>query len=238
MIFGSVGTVSSSWNPPIPMSGLLEWYEPGNTAGITIGNDEDPMDKLVNLANPAGSSYQQLGTSEFGNDLLGATTITSSASPTNGWKNISDWSNLTAYTIIIISKYNDEEFDREDTFVQSGPSDPAFKFGNAEGSENVCIVDGTEIYGAIPNGDTNWVMYTLSGSVAAKLSFYRNTVDLLDGDLANFQPLPNGTSIFTDSDPRTSSSVGAILLYNRSITNGERNSIFQHYKKQFPLLDE
>ena len=236
MIFGSVGTVSSSWNPPIPMSGLLEWYEPGNTAGITIGNIEDPMDKLVNLANPAGSSYQQLGTSEFGNDSLGATTITSTATAiTASWYNNTDWSDLTEYTIIIISKYNTAE-DREDTFVQSGSTDPAFKFGNAEGSENVCIVDGTSIYGPMGTLDTNWVMYTLSGSVGAKLGFYRNTVNLLSSR-ANFQPLPNGTLIFIDSDPRTSSSVGAILLYSREITEKERNSIFQHYKKQFPLSD-
>ena len=237
MIFGSIGTVSSTWEPPIPMSGLLEWYEPGNTAGITIGNDDAPMDKMINLVNPEGSSYQQLGTSEFGSDSLGATTITSTASANNSWYNSTNWSALTAYTIIIISKYNSEEFDRKNTFIQSGSIDPAFKFGNAEGSENVCIVNGTTIYGPIVNADTNWAMYTLSGSVANNLHFYRNTFDLLGGGAANFQSLPSGTLIFTNSSPYTSSSVGAILLYSREITEKERNSVFQHYKKQFPLSD-
>jgi len=241
MIIGSIGTVSSSWEPPIPMSGLMEWYEPGNTAGIIIANPPaTDLDEMINLANPMGSpKYQQLFVSEFGSDLLGATTITTNAT-SNSWSNSTDWSSMTEYTVIIISKYNDPSNNQENTFTNLG-GPVTFNLGNGNnggiGKINVCQVGGLELYA----GDTAnilWAMYTLCGSTTIKLNFYRNAnpTSILSPP-ANFRPLPVGTLIFPFDMPYTSSSVGAVLLYNRIITNDERNSIFQHYKKQFPLLD-
>ena len=240
MIFGSIGTVSSTWEPPIPMSGLMEWYEPGNTAGIIIASPPaTTMDVMSNLANPTGSpQYQQLFDSEFGSDLLGATTITTNAI-SNSWSNSTNWSSMTVYTIIIISKYNEND-NQKDTFTNLG-GPVTFSLGNGEnsgtGNINVCMVDGLVLYpGDVVN--TLWAMYTLCGSTTIKLNFYRNgnPTSILSPP-ANFRPLPSGTLIFPFSPPYTSSSIGAILLYNRIITDDERSSIFQHYKKQFPLLD-
>ena len=154
----------------------VDVFADGNTAGIIIANPPATnMDVMVNLANPMGSSkYQQLFDSEFGSDLLGATTITTNAT-SNSWSNSTDWSSMTEYTVIIISKYNDPSNNQENTFTNLG-GPVTFNFGNGTndgiGKINLCILNGDVLYA----GDaTNilWAMYTLCGSTTIKLNFYR-----------------------------------------------------------------
>ena len=234
MIFGSVGTVSSSWNPPIPMSGLVNWYEPGNTAGITIGSP----DTMENLA-PSGSSsnvYEQTATSLFGTDFIGATTLTSNAEPNNSWVNGNSLEGYAEYTFILISKYNNSDANEQRTTISENAG-TSFKLGNIGGNMNVCIMQGTTVF---PGNSTNteWAMYTVTGDENGTMltNFYRNS-NLTAS--ASFLSLPKGIRIFPSGGepptPPTSSSVGAILIYDRVITDEEISSIYQHYKQRFGM---
>jgi hypothetical protein len=234
MIFGSIGTVSSSWNPPIPMAGLVNWYEPGNTAGITIGTP----DTMENLA-PSGSSsdvYEQTATSSFGTDFIGATTLTTNVDPNNTWINTNTLQGYGTYTFILISKYNNSDTNEQRTTISETNGNP-FNLGNIGGNMDVCIMEGFTVF---PGNTTNteWAMYTVTGDEngTTLTNFYRNS-NLKAS--TSFKSLPKGIQIFPNGGapptPPTSSSVGAILIYDRVISDDEISSIYQHYKQRFGM---
>lgn len=237
MLLSSIGVINSSYGPDIPTGQLVNWYEPGNSAGII--NNGGTLE-LANLA-PGGDSgqrYVSAGTPQFSQNFIGATTIsitdinTYSSWTTNNSFVPFAWDTFANYTLIIISKYNDANGQCFDTFVD--PNGATFKLGNCNGANDVCIING-QIISAGNQPDSIWAMYTIIGQQSGNsFLFYKNNTILAS---STYKQLPQNTVIFDWNPPPTESSVGAILCYGRAITNKERISIFEHYKQRFGMQD-
>lgn len=226
-------------NLPHTLSGLTLWLDPSQTSSITkTGNLISTINDLSGNNNhatdptPASNTDKPTHTLN-GKNYLGTITLDGNDALTGA---ITGFTNNNNFSLFIVGNFN-----------QTAPTETAFAFGNDGNNNNTAlrskptgfVIEQWQNQESTSANNTNWHVFSITRNPAALTLYVDGTAGTA---LASPPNQTNNTNYAlgqhvqsTDLTP-INGNIGEIILYNRTLTPNERQTIETYLQKKWGFL--